>query len=403
MAKKETETKLPLRELVRRINKSLNFEAVKLATEADNDYIVRRPCGIFSIDLHTAGGLPAGTMVEIAGPEGAGKNLLADMYIAHGQQLYGKDFKCFIVTTEYKYDKLRARQNGVHIALSPAEIDHIEQAQGIAFSKTERQEMQNQIGEFLLIEGGPAENMLDAAIALLRHGEIHIGVIDSLAMLVPEAEAAKDIDEKAQIGARASLQTKFMNKLHNCINSSKTLLIGLNQVRAPIGYTGRYVPQYKLSEAFSVKHGLAGRIEVTSGKKILSKDEIQIGKEIRWSITKGKAGFHEGPAGILDFYFDSGIDVMADLFETIKPYYKQSGGWYELSIGVPEVQKFHGEKKAIEYLRNNPAIVARIKDYLYKEKDVVFLHKEPIDEKQEEAGSTRGRKNSKGRKRKDNS
>jgi len=396
------EEKLPPLEIARRINKKLKCEAVKIASDSYNSYVVRRPCGIFSIDIASGGGLPAGTMVEIAGPEGAGKNLLADLYLAETQRIYGDEFRAFILTTEYKYDKLRGLQNGVKISLSDKEIRDLETARGEPFEDEERARLTQEVGTFLLLEEEAPEKLLDAAIDIMRHGDFQIGVIDSLATLIPEEEQLKDMDESDKMAARASLQTKFMNKAMNCFKQSNILLLGLNQVRAPIGYVGRYVPAYKISEACAVKHGIAGRIEISSGSKILEeKTKERLGKELKWHLSKGKAGFHEGPSGVLKFYYSSGIDVFEDFIDILTPYCSQAGSWYELSMGMEEPRRFHGRGAMMQELRNEPELVAKLKKLIYQDRGIVCMNKEP-DEKQEEASGEGGEKARKGRGRKSN-
>jgi len=391
--------KLPLQELIRQINKKYKADVITRAADADNSYVLRRPCGIFSIDLATGGGLPAGTMVEIAGPEGAGKNLLADLYIKQQQKLYGDEFKCFVLSTEYKYDKLRAKQNGVRIALSDEEIKELEAATGEKLSEEEIAGYKDEVGEFYLLEQQPVEMLLDAALALLGNGDFQIGVIDSIAMLIPEEEQDKDMDESDRMAARASLQTRFMKKLHRAFKDSKTLLLGLNQVRAPIGHVGKFIPQYKISEAWAVRHGIAGRIEISSGKRITNKEQIQLGKELRWHISKGKVGFHEGPHGILQFTYADGIDLLDDFVNELAPYCARAGAWYELSLGVDEPIKFQGKDAIAKVMREDTELVERLKGLIYKDKDISYLHKE-THEIVEEASGDRGKKDSKRRGRK---
>lgn len=393
------ETKLPLKEMVRQINKKLGYEAVRVGSKANTSYIYRRPSGIFSIDLATGGGLPVGTMVEIAGPEGAGKNLLADLYIAQSQQIFGDEFNCAILTAEYKYDKLRARQNGVDIALTDEEILELEASEGLPLEDSEKAALQTQTGEFYLVEEGPAEVLLETLLALMGSGEIQLVIIDSLANLIPDEEIKKSLDESAQLAARASMLTRFMQRAHPLLGCNKMLVIALNQVRAPIGYTGpsRYIPQYKLSEPFAIRHGIAGRIEISSGAAIKEAD-VKVGKELRWHISKGKAGFHEGPYGIIRYKYDTGIDFEEDFVNTIAPFCERSGSWFSVPIGNQKDLRVQGTKKLVEYAMANPEWVESVKQDVYKLKGIRFLHREIT----KETGDGGGEKDRKRRRRKDN-
>jgi len=316
-------------------------------------------------------------MVEIAGPEGAGKNLLADLYIAQTQEIFGDDFNCAILTAEYKYDKLRARQNGVQIALTNDEIAELEAAQGEPLEEEEKKALQEQVGEFYLVEEGPAEVLIDSLLTLMGSGEIQLVIIDSLANLIPDEEIKKGLDESAQVAARASMLTRFMQKIHPLMSRTKTMVIALNQVRAPIGYRGpaQYVPKYKLSEPFAIRHGIAGRIEISSGSAI-KEGEVRIGKELRWHISKGKAGFHEGPLGILNYKYETGIEIEEDFVETILPFCERSGTWFTVPLGNQKDLRVQGKKRLVDHAMANPDWVESVKKDVYELKGIRFLYRE---------------------------
>lgn len=350
---------------------------VQTASKSDCSYLLRRPCGIFSLDQACAGGLPAASMCEIVGPESIGKNYLANKYIEQCQQIYGKDAKVFIAVTEYKYDKLFARKSGVQISLSEGELKELEEASKGTFSDEERKLFKSQIGEVVLIQGLSAEDTLQASLDLIKTDEYHIGIFDSMGALQPTSSRERELSDPNRMrGAdRASLQTEFMHQFYYAIGK-KCLFIILNQVRAPIG---QWVPPgreaFKVSEAHAIKHGLAARIMLTAGgllvdsKKKSLKDMMgnPVGKYIRWEILKGKKGFHEGAHGRWEYKYRSGVDILADFVNVAIQFAERSGPYYTFMD-----EKFQGRAALAEHFQNNPEAVEKAKDYIYQKKGIIF-------------------------------
>lgn len=374
MKKKEADPNI--KEDLIAIMKKLGGKAM-LASQSNSLYLVRRPCGIFSIDLATSGGLAAGTLAEISGPEGSGKNYLANQYIRKVQSNYGEASRVFIAVTEYVYDKLFARACGVSVALSDVEIDMLEEASGCKFLAGERKAMKTQVGEVLLIEGLSSEDTLQAVLDCLKEGCFHIGVIDSIGALVPLIEAEKDVGDKMKVACRASLQTEFMDKFYFSMGALKrTLLLALNQVRVQIGaYSpkGKMGPTYKPPEACAIKHGLAARIELSPGARIFAStnDRIPIGKTIRWEITKGKIGFHEGARGELLYNYEKGIDLFDDFINVAILFAVRSGAYYSFPALTGD-EKFQGRDEFYTYFQEHPDKVEEAKRIIMQTKGVAY-------------------------------
>jgi len=383
--------------LVSEINNELGYDAVKLSSQTEGTYLLRRPCGIFSLDLATKGGLPAGTMVKIGGAEGLGKNYLANCYIAECQRIYGKDARIFIVVGEYPYDKLKARDDGVRIALTKKELARFEQGLRRKLSDEEKKELMSETGEFVLVEGLSQDKSLATVLELLESDLFHVGLVDSMDSLLPENEEERDVGDDL-VGASAKVQTAFMKRFYRAIGfSRRTLLLTLGQARAniPRGNMPVRTPN-KVNEAYAVKHGQAGKIILRQGD-FIKKSDIKVGKVIRWGIEKGKAGFHDGPSGELVYYYDSGVDKIADSVEVLKNHIERAGAWYYIHDENGEELKFQGLDQLKSYLFSHPEVRRMLEQWVYDKEEIAFVHHEvDKEEKTGKKASKQGRK--KGRK-----
>jgi len=376
--------------LVKKSSEECGGGYIVYAEEANCSYLLRRPSGIFSLDLASAGGFPAGSMAEIAGAEGMGKNYLANQYIRMCQQIYGDEARIFVAVSEYKYDKPFARKFGVRVAFSKEEIAEMERASGTVYLPSDKKELMEQIGRIVLIQEMTAEYTLQTVLDFLRSGAFHMGVLDSIGAMAPKAEVDKHLKNKAQMAAKAALQQRFMDQFYNCIGGTKTFFLALNQVRAPIG---EYVPRggilplqkYKVPEAYAVKHGLVGRLILSYGgdvreaspeeadgesaadRKKWKRGKVK-GKVIKWEITKGKQGFHEGASGEWVYHYQHGIDLFLDFINVAITCAERAGSYYRFMD-----MQFQGRAEFEQFFRDNPDKIEEAKAFIYKQKEVTYL------------------------------
>ncbi len=161
------------------------------------------PTGILSVDTHVLGigGLPRGRIIEIYGPESAGKTTVALTVVASAQALGGK---AAFIDVEHALDPAWAAVNGVDVEhLLVSQPDHGEQA-------------------------------LEIVEALVRSAAFDVVVVDSVAALVPKAELEGDMGASF-MGLQARLMSQAMRKLTGIVSKSNTCLIFINQVRDKIG------------------------------------------------------------------------------------------------------------------------------------------------------------------------
>lgn len=333
---------------------------------------LRRPSGIATLDIACSGGLPAGGLSQIDGLDSVGKNLLLNHFYARCQRTYGDDCNIAMVCFESVYDKVFGRKLGVKVALSDYEIDvevRKRKAEGKPdLTKKEKDTLAtDQVGKFHIIRGHIAERMLQVVADLTVTNSYQIIGIDSWDAMLPVAGDAKGLEDAAKVADASGVQTRWMSKIFGALTPQKicpacyarpldfrssgpakyqytcpscnwkgkqpylweneTTLIGIRQVRANMNKGGMHARDYKVGGAHALRHGKLIDIQLRKGETLLGKDKVKIGKEVKWEITKGKAGAHEGIEGSFTYYFNPPrIDVGSDLVSYALPAGLIEGG-----------------------------------------------------------------------------
>jgi RecA/RadA recombinase len=356
MAKKkkaEAEPEAPSKQedlavLMQHINTMLNAETPKsewkkyliTADEVVSPFILRRRTGIIGLDLALGGGFPAGGAVQIAAEEGVGKNALCLQTIAECQRIYGDDAAIAWGCTELSFDKPFAHLMGVSVPMSDGEIALEEQArleQGLPpMDALEIAERKRSVGSFVIVDYGSVEKRLDAIVELIRSNVFQIVVVDSMAAILTQQQDDTALDEYAQQSSEAMLLTRWQNKLTHAFgpdaegNPNWTTLIKTNQVREKRNRKGPFDRAWRVGGARACKHANLGDIWLVRGEQLMAtvgdddvslgvplrKRKVVLGKRVKWEIHKGKAGFHEGPKGTVDYHFDEGFQIEKDLVDT---------------------------------------------------------------------------------------
>ncbi len=276
------------------------------------------------------GGLPKGRIVEISGPEGAGKTMLSLHAIRESQKQNGT---AAFIDAEHALDVSFARRIGVDVE------------------------------NLIISQPDSGEQALEIVDTLVRSGAFDIIVVDSVAALVPQAELEGDMGD-SHMGLHARLMSQALRKLAGSINRSKTCLIFLNQLRMKIGVMfgnpetttgGRALPFYS-----SVRIDIRRIARVKDG-------DLDIGNRTRVKVVKNKVAppFREAEFDLI-FHGDSiGISWEGDLVDigVDKGLVEKSGAWFSYNgerLG-------QGRDNAKEFLREHPEIAAEIEHKLRDE------------------------------------
>jgi recombination protein RecA len=331
------------------------------AHEYTMPWILKRlPTGILGLDLATGGGLPAGGFTMIYGPEGIGKNYVANRVMAHQQQFYGGDCNLAVVSTEMPYDKQFGKGCGVEIGFSELEIRAMDLAyfelSGDHFTEDHKKSLRLEIGTFITVPPTTAEEAFDIALDLINSRKFQVVVFDSFGSLLIDDDKDKSMQEEAKVGGPSGVNTRFARKLNSVLgpdahgNPNMTCVIGINQVRDNMDRANKYSAKTHESGGWALKHTRWVGIELAKLGKIREggKDGPLIGKSVGWKITKQKAGGHEGHSGNYDFIYKrcgiwrefESLRVAVDL-----GIVKKSGSWLSyneqnLGQGLSDSAKF---------------------------------------------------------------
>ena len=158
--------------------------------------------GILPLDIALGvGGIPKGRIVEIFGPEAAGKTTVCLSIIAEAQKSGGV---AAFIDAEHAMDPAWAKILGVNL------------------------------DDLLVSQPDTGEQALEIAEALIRSGGVDLVAIDSVAALVPRSEIEGEMGE-AQMGLQARLMSQALRKLTGVVSKSKTTIVFTNQIRLKIG------------------------------------------------------------------------------------------------------------------------------------------------------------------------
>ncbi len=197
---------------MKKVNKTVGSNAAKLATDFEN--CQRIPTGIFEIDYITGGGVPRGRVSIFFGFESSNKTNLA-LLTAKQDMLLDKDKdpdkrrKWLMVDIENSFDKTWSSRMGIPL------------------------------DQLIVVRPDYAEQTIDIVDAFLEADDLSGILIDSIAMLMPEAEAENSA-ERVQVGGNALMVTKLMRFLTRGLtqaakNDRYPTVICINQIRHKIG------------------------------------------------------------------------------------------------------------------------------------------------------------------------
>ena len=226
--------------------------------------------GSMSIDMAMGGrGFPRGRVVEVYGHESSGKTTITLQAIAEAQK--GGGVAAFI-DVEHALDPSWARRLGVDLE------------------------------SLLVSQPQSAEDALQIAEMLIKSNAVDIIVLDSVAALVPSAEADGEIGE-TKVGAQARLMSSVLRRLNPEIAKTKTCMIFINQVRQKIGVL--YGSPDTTSGGLALRFFSSVRMEVRKGPPIKLKDDV-IGSTIKVKIVKNKIAPPFQLAEV-DLLYDTGL------------------------------------------------------------------------------------------------
>ncbi len=275
------------------------------------------PSGSFSLDIALGvGGLPRGRIIEIYGPEGAGKTSLALHAMAEAQKKGGK---AAFIDAEHALDPEYAKKIGVRFK------------------------------DLIISQPDSGDEALNILEDIVKSGAVDIVVIDSVAALTPKEELEGEMGDK-HIGLQARLMSQALRKITAVAGKTGTIIIFINQIRMKIGVL--YGNPEVTPGGRALKFYSSVRLDIRRKAQIKRGDEI-IGNRTTVKVVKNKVA---PPFRIAEFdiLYGKGISYESDVLNTAVKYgvIKRKGSSYQykgesLAVGFDNARKKLQEDKEL--------------------------------------------------------
>ena len=327
--------------IINDLNKKFGDNAVTLGVPKHmraKEYI---PTGSLSLDIDLGGGIPVGRFIEISGKESSTKTTQTCHIIANAQKLgHTVVFADVEGTSDEDY------------------FEHL----GVDTSK------------LIYCKPDSAEEATEIILQLQRNEVATVGVIDSIAQMIPNKEAESKMDETVRMGIPQQLLSEFFRKWNANNNRLERegkkpfTLIGINQLREKIGAYGdpEYAPggnakNFSASVIIRFRRG----DWISEGK---GDNRKIVGQVTKYNITKNKL-YKRMQSGEFNFYFaENSADVKPlyndNLQETIVlgvdwGVIERKGAWFYFNN-----VKYQGLENLVEDLRKTPEVLEDIKNQI---------------------------------------
>lgn len=314
--------------IVDQINASMQDPAIIKMDEKANLNVPVISTGSLAIDLASGiGGLPAGRIIEVYGPESSGKTSLTLSTIAQCQKKAG--IAAFI-DAEHSFDPSWARKFGVKIE------------------------------DLYVAQPSSGEEALEIVDSLVRSNAFDIIVIDSVAALVPKAEIEGNMGD-SMMGVQARLMSQALRKITGAVSKSSTVVVFINQIRLKIGVM--FGNPETTTGGNALKFYSSQRYEI---RKVSTDDKTM---RLRVKVVKNKLA---APFKIIetDLVFDQpGVFSLAGEIVDIGSNYgvvEKNGNTYTLRVNsIPEGVKMGvGRQNAVDFLNARPELKDEAKDQI---------------------------------------
>ncbi|HWQ28855.1 MAG TPA: recombinase RecA [Dehalococcoidia bacterium] len=282
------------------------------------------PTGSLALDLALGiGGIPRGRVIEIFGPESAGKSTLAQHIIAEAQKLGGM---AAYIDVEHSLDPQYAAALGV------------------------------KIDDLLVSQPDTGEQALEIAEALVRSNAVDVVVIDSVAALVPRAEIEGEMGDSLP-GLQARLMSQALRKLTHAISKSRTAVVFINQLREKVGVV--FGNPETTPGGRALKFYASVRIDIRRVESIKQGAQI-VGSRVRTKVVKNKVAppFRTAEFDIMFMPGRAGISREGDIIDLGVEYgvVRKLGAFFTYG----EQRLGQGRENAREFLAQHPEIAAEI-------------------------------------------
>lgn len=257
--------------------------------------------GLPSLDYEVlgCGGVPRGRILEIYGPESAGKTTTTLHIIGQAQQ--AGELTAF-VDVEHALDPTYAKYLGVDVS------------------------------NLLVNQPNSGEQALDMVQKLVESQCVSLIVVDSVAALTPEAELAGEIGD-SHVGLQGRMMSQALRILTGAASRNDVSIIFINQIREKIGVM--YGSNETTTGGRALRHYSTIRLDVRRRGEIKDGTTL-VGHQLELTAKKNKAAT-PFKSTILDLYYPGtiytpGLDQIGDTisYAAKKGVFEMSGSWYSL-------------------------------------------------------------------------
>lgn len=328
---------------IEEMNKKFGKNAVRVASDIQEERAIRIPSGSLSLDIALGGGIPVGRFIQMSGAFSSAKSTIAYHCM--------KNFQSY---TKELYERKLVKKKNQKDPASFDVYDFVPTGETVNLTaeliQSEANSWTNEYGRQIGINVdtlmfNPCAGMEEALEIAHRSQEEAMAdliVIDSLEALVPMREYDKEMADNMQMGIKPKLFGEYFRKFQATNNRLSreevlpTTLIGINQLREKIGSYGdpEYTPGGRaigFAASIDLRLRRGDWIKIGSGQ-----NEQIIGQQVKFKVHKNKTGTPQR-TGMFDFYFDDGGPVEQGHFDNVKEVIiegvaygvlKKSGAWY---------------------------------------------------------------------------
>ncbi len=310
------------------VEKQFGKGAIMRLGESQVQEIPIIPTGSLALDAALGiGGIPRGRIIELFGPEAAGKTMCALQMIAQAQKRGGM---AAFIDAEHALDIRFARKLGV-------DVDNL-----------------------LVAQPNSGEEALEITDTLVRSGAIDLIVVDSVAALVPRAELEGEMGD-SHMGLQARLMSQALRKLTGSVQKSRTTVVFINQLRMKIGVMFGNPETTTGGRALCFYASV--RLDIRSSGLIKAGEEV-IGRRTRIKVVKNKVAppFREAEFDILFRGDEIGVSREGDLLDLGIEHQlvEKSGTWFSFE----KERLGQGRENARLFLKEHPEVAEKIEGQL---------------------------------------
>lgn len=290
-----------------------------------------------SLDIGLLGGIPSGSWVMISGKEKLGKTALALQIARNAQKAYGS--KIIYINAEGRFKEQNTR------AIDGLNLD------GMMVIETSIDTVMY------------GEEMLEAAEEAIKNFYGCVIIIDSINRLYPGDQAVKDVSGSKRSGT-PKLLSDFCSRMGGIVPARNAIVICIAQVYDNVtGYGAGKIVGGGNSVKFQGDVIMHGK-KVTPWEEVEGEKKTLIGNHIEWDIIQNAIG--QPPSELVSNYlrYGYGADETKEIISLALDFglIAKKGSWFMI-----EEEKFQGEKKIYEFLKEHPdvekTLLEQIKGY----------------------------------------